>query len=660
MSEGNAGRLNVEFGADLAPLKRELEQGRARAAEFARDVQAAGNTAGSRLSAGANAAAAAVRALAAAAIVYKGYELSKQAVLDAAALEKTARAAGMTAQAYQQLSGGAKLKGFGGDLGPALEQFATNATLARSKMGELFETLKFAAPVLASQLAATKTTEQALEVYAEAIRRVNGEEAKAILAKKAFGDAGVALLPMLSKGAAGLAELRGEAEKYSVVVSDRAIKASKDLSKEIDVASTNAKNALANTLAPALEFLADRLAIARGETSRYATDAEKAAAQSKALAASMALVAEAASSERLKGISDGFAKALAGAKQFREEAAKAKDDFNLQQKPDFRGADAVMQSIQALAAARGELYKVAELEGRQAIEGARRVMAEGAMSAQEFARVRQNTEAATAAKIVEIRKQTQLQLRQLEIEALNARGEDFSAIRLQYENDLQSYSDMLQRKLITEEQFQAARENLNAVAGQRIKEANERIGEEQRRQYEGIASAFEQAFGSTLTGHFESAGEAARNFGITLADGLRKAIVEALILKPLMDAIRGTGGSTGLAGFLGSAFGLPSSANAEGGDVRAGQPTRINERMGRMPEVFVPSTAGKIVPGERALALARGGGGSTQTNVYNISAPGAEAGVDKRILMALAAKDRVDAERQKAARGYAQRFPTRR
>ncbi len=661
MAEGNAGRLNVEFGADLAPLKRELEQGRAKASEFARDVRSAGEAAGGRLAAGAQLAVGAVRALAAAAAIYKGYELSKQAIADAAALERTARAAGLTTQQLQQLSGGARINGFTGDLGPALEQFATTATLARSKMGELYETLKFAAPALASQLAATKTTEQALEVYAEAIRRVNGEEAKAVLAKKAFGDAGVSLLPILSKGAAGLAEMRAEADKYAVNVSDRAIKASKALGTEIEIMAANAKNGLANLLAPALELTADRLAIARGETSRYASDAEKAAAQTKELARSLSLAAEAASSERLKGLADGFAVALAGAKKFREEAAKAKDGYDLQQKPDFRGADAVMQSIQQLAAARGELFKVAQLEGKQAIEAARRVAAEGAMSATEFAKVRQNTEAATAAKILEIRKQTQGQLRQLEIEALTARGEDFQAIRLQYENDLQTYSDMLERKLITEEQFQSARENLNAVAGQRIKDANDRLGEEQRRQYEGIYSALDQAFGSTLTGKFESAEDAARHLGITLADGLRKAITEALILKPLMDAIKGTGGGTGLAGFLGSAMGFPPSANAEGGGVRAGQPTRVNERMGRMPEVFVPSTAGRIIPGERALAMARsGGGGGTTSNIYNINAPGSEAGVEHKIIAALAAKDRLDQQRQQQARTLAHRFPTRR
>lgn len=656
MSGDVAGRLAVEFGADLGPLKKELDEGRAKAKTFAADVNAAGDAAGGKLSSGAAAAAAYIRNMAIAALAYKGVELASKAVTDAAALEKTARAAGMTTAAFQQLAGGAKLKGFSGDLGPALEQFGSNATLARSKMGELFETLKFAAPALAAQLAATKTNEQALEVYAEAIRRVNGDEAKAILAKKAFGDAGIALIPVLAKGAEGLADLRKEADKYSVAVSGEAIKASKDLSTEIDVLATNAKNKFTNFIAPAVQVAADALKAARGQLAEVGAQGTPVFLTDGSF--SHYAVDVNSATEALTKNADASKKAAAAIGEWKTSSAK-NDGFNLQQKPDYRGADAVLQSVQQLAAARGELLKVAELEGKTAIEQARRVMAEGAMSAKEFATVRTNTEAATAAKIVEINRQTKDQLKQLEIEALTAREEGFAAIRGQYEMDLQTYSDLMRKKLITEEQFSAARENLNAVAGQKIKAENERLGEEARKHYAGLASAIETTLGQALTGTFTSASDAAKQLGISLADGLRKAITEALILKPIMDSIKGTGSGTGIAGKIGGMLGFPSSQNAEGGGIRAGVPTRINERAGRMPEVFIPSTAGRIVPGERAASMARGGSSAGGNATYIIDARGSDAGATQRIMAGIAAAEAQRKSGPEQQARFARRFPAR-
>ena len=314
--------------------------------------------------------------------------------------------------------------------------------------------------------------------------------------------------------------------------------------------------------------------------------------------------------------------------------------------------------------------KAADLEGQQAIEQARRIYAEMAMSAGEYAKVRANTEAATAAKIVEINRATQEQLKTLQAEAMTARDEGFRAIGLQYEIDLARYEDLVRKKLITEREFQTARENLNAIAGQKIKAENERLGDIQRKNYEGIATAFESAIGTTLTGKFASAGDAARNFAKVLVDGLQKAVVEALILKPIMESIRGTGQGTGLAGVIGSALGFPStggqkadwtngttvSANAEGGDVRAGQATQINERAGRMPEIFVPSVAGKIMPGERASA---GGGSASNATTYVVDARSADAGVEQRIYAALAKIEAARRPAVKDVRGYSARYPTR-
>lgn len=85
------------------------------------------------------------------------------------------------------------------------------------------------------------------------------------------------------------------------------------------------------------------------------------------------------------------------------------------------------------------------------------------------------------------------------------------------------------------------------------------------------------------------------------------------------------------------------SGRATGGPVRSGTPYMVGERG---PEMFVPSTAGKIVPNREM-----GGGGA----VFNIDARGAQAGVGEEIRRALADYDRQSYSRHVANQQRAQK-----
>jgi tape measure domain-containing protein len=127
-----------------------------------------------------------------------------------------------------------------------------------------------------------------------------------------------------------------------------------------------------------------------------------------------------------------------------------------------------------------------------------------------------------------------------------------------------------------------------------------------------------------------------------LADGLLNSSINALISGLAGGFGGGAGGgyfgSGGFTNFL--SFGGP---RATGGPVSSSKAYMVGERG---PEMFVPSTAGKIVPSREM-----GGGGS----VFNIDARGAQAGVGEEIRRALAEYDRQAYSRHVANQQRAQK-----
>lgn len=139
-----------------------------------------------------------------------------------------------------------------------------------------------------------------------------------------------------------------------------------------------------------------------------------------------------------------------------------------------------------------------------------------------------------------------------------------------------------------------------------------------------MAAAFADAFGAFLTGE-ASAQEALQG----LVASLQRAIVEALILKPLMEAIAGSaGGGTGLGGVLAGLFG--NGAVFNGGNVIPyqrgevfGAPTVRRLGGGRTgllgergPEAALPLT--RLASGRLGVETS-GGGGGTQIGQVNIN-----------------------------------------
>ena len=153
---------------------------------------------------------------------------------------------------------------------------------------------------------------------------------------------------------------------------------------------------------------------------------------------------------------------------------------------------------------------------------------------------------------------------------------------------------------------------------QKQDEANKKIIEEQKKQedqiaklkekYMEIGKAIEEGIVSNLTDAVmgtQTLAEAAVN----VLNKLKRKLVELAV----QQAVSGIGGKIG--GFLGGLFG---GGFANGGRPPVGKASLVGERG---PELFVPSTAGTIIPNNQL------GGGSTNNIVVNVNM---EGGVDSQ------------------------------
>lgn len=123
----------------------------------------------------------------------------------------TASRLGMTVDGLAQLRHAAQRSDVEvGELDAALGSFNKGLGLARAKTGKLYSFLGKVSPVLRKQVLATKSSEEAFGVMADAMLKVEDPAKRAALATQVFGGSGQALIPLLARGSAGVDELRKE------------------------------------------------------------------------------------------------------------------------------------------------------------------------------------------------------------------------------------------------------------------------------------------------------------------------------------------------------------------------------------------------------------------------------------------------------------------
>ncbi len=144
-------------------------------------------------------------------------------------------------------------------LDQGFESFSVNLGKARANTGRMTAFLKQVSPTLLHQLKATKSNEEALDLLANAMAKLEDPAKRAALAQATLGDESLA--PLFAKGAKGVKALRGEYSKFAGSQEEAAEKAGivDDSLKKLKASTDGIKAALVTGLSPALTEIVDKL-----------------------------------------------------------------------------------------------------------------------------------------------------------------------------------------------------------------------------------------------------------------------------------------------------------------------------------------------------------------------------------------------------------------
>jgi phage-related minor tail protein len=145
------------------------------------------------------------------------------------------------------------------ELDGGLKAFSQSLGQARAGTGRMAAFLGKVSPALLRQVKAAKSNEQAFDLMANAMAKIQDPAKRAALAQKVFGDA--ALAPLLGKGAKGVKELRDRFLDLAGPQAGAAEEAGKvdESMHDLKAAMQGVKAALVQGLAPALKIVIDRL-----------------------------------------------------------------------------------------------------------------------------------------------------------------------------------------------------------------------------------------------------------------------------------------------------------------------------------------------------------------------------------------------------------------
>jgi hypothetical protein len=194
--------------------------------------------------------------------------------------------------------------------------------------------------------------------------------------------------------------------------------------------------------------------------------------------------------------------------------------------------------------------------------------------------------------------------------------EGASGLLRTYERDMQTLNVALNNGIITEAEFGDAVERTSLQLGEQI-ETLQRRGQTVSNVGQEMGKAFASAFESMI-----SQGRRFSDVLKSLAQDLARMVIRNTITTPLSNALSSALGNINFGSFFGgggTAAPAIKGARAEGGPVFPGGAYLVGERG---PELFVPGTAGGIVPNT---------GGITINQSFAVDARGADEGVIPRL-----------------------------
>jgi len=240
-----AGKAFVEIGAKLDPLQKGLREAQAQLKAFGAGVRAIGL--------GVSAAATAALAPIAASVVSFARtgdaldEASSRTGASVEALSELGFAAGLSGASMEDLEAGLRI------LQRTTVKAADGSDAAAAALAKV--------GVSAAGLLALKPEDQ-LAAVAEGLSKIDNPAERAAAAMALLGRGGTKLLPLLERGAAGLAEFRKTAQDFGITISTQDAKAAAKFSDAFDTlraVTVRAGDAIGAALAPVVTDLANTL-----------------------------------------------------------------------------------------------------------------------------------------------------------------------------------------------------------------------------------------------------------------------------------------------------------------------------------------------------------------------------------------------------------------
>lgn len=610
MANAELDGLLINIDANLALMRRSLAQGVQETTKFEKRVDGVVKSIDKRFSLMGKGIAA---SLAAAFSIQALNGLKNQivgAISFADDLQDNADAAGLSARAFQELSFAAASVGVEQEkFSRVMGEFATKMAEVRTQTGGFYTFLAQQAPTVLAQLQNTKSQAEAFDVMANAVQSLGSAEYRALLSKQAFGKEGVRLTGILRDGAQGLKASADEAQRLGVILNDELLQAGSDAEAQYRKAAaaidSNFKRALID-LAPVLVQIAEtaaKVAKAINDVSIAAGNVQN--AQTAALNNTL-------NNQRL--VLAGYEKMKAAG----EESMLGVTPSSLF--ADYRMGDVKANIAKLEAELRARRDAIATTVPGTANDNAPTMSLAPVATPEQKAAIKQIAKDADEAKGA---------LRDLNSDYLTATGQTLDAIRVKHDEELAHFQGMLDKKLISEEQFATARDQLAATSAAQIAEYQKQEAAEYQAVAEQVAGAITGPIQSAFAEFVDTGKLSFDSLIKSMLAGLANVVFELTVIKPLMEGltngITGGLGGGGLGGIVSGLLGgaLPGFAN--GGAVAGGKPIVVGERG---PEIFVPQKAGSIVPNHRMTA---GGSGNVVNIQYAIDARGAEKGVEQRL-----------------------------
>jgi hypothetical protein len=531
-------------------------------------------------------------------------------------LKDAAEIIGITTDALQELQYAAQLSGVSADvLQGSLQKLTKN--LGDAAMGGTSAKKSLDELGLSGSELSTIPLDQALSRIADKLAAVENPAQRATLATDLFGKSGLAMVNMLADGSAGLEAMAAEAQSLGVVINRDVIYNAAEAADKLDAMSMVVSANLTSALVNLMPFIID-------------------AAQGIASLADAVNEFLFAGTQRQVTSNNALAYAATATGKVRDAYLAYGAAVN---KVNSLNTDAPIFDARS-GQDRADALRVAELEAEVSralvVAAVDREAAEKKLDATYSASVQsvsdKNSELQTEIALNGLSKEEQIKknaavekaalVETLMTQAMAANGKVSETQR----QSIEALATQQEQLTIANEMGKIAQTGANkgmsdaAIIALKTKEALavyqaqvQNLGLTMS-EFETISSTIQSSMEDAFMGMVDGTSSAKDAFRSMAAD-IIKELYRVLVVQRMVGQLATAGkAGSGILGFIGGALGITGSA--AGGPLQAGQPSVVGEH-GR--ELFVPSSAGRVLSVPQSKAAVGGGGSVTVMQTINVS-----------------------------------------